>query len=181
MMMYAIALTMNGKAKSELTELRARFGTNINYSIEPHVTLSYPFTLKTDINVIENKLSEVAGQTKPFALILDGIRYWEGRNNVAYVAVQNQLSVFNLHVAVTRALQGLITGDTTYNLQNFTAHLTINEQIPGEALPNLKKELSRHEPTYRVKMTSLTLFEAEPNEKRETWKPTRIFRFLNSE
>ena len=56
MLMYAIALTMKGKAKIELTELRARFGTNMNYSIAPHVTLTYPFTPKTDIRIIQNKL-----------------------------------------------------------------------------------------------------------------------------
>ena len=138
MLKYAIALTMKGKAKTGLTELRARFGTDMNYSIEPHVTLTYPFKLITDISVIENKLSEVAAQTKPFVLILNGIRYWEGRNNVAYVAVQNQLPVYNLHAAIVTALQRLISGNTTFDLQHFTAHSTINEHIPAEALADLK-------------------------------------------
>jgi 2'-5' RNA ligase len=138
MLMYAIALTMKGKAKTGLTELRTRFGTDMNYSIEPHVTLTYPFTTKVDISIIQNKLREVAAHTVPFVLILNGIRYWEGRNNVAYVAVQNQLPVYNLHAAIVTALHGLILGDTTFALQHFTAHSTINEHIPEEGLTALK-------------------------------------------
>lgn len=180
-MMYAIALTMKGKAKTGLTELRARFGTSMNYSIEPHVTVKMPFTLKTDISVIERKLREVAAKTMPFTLMLNGIRYWEGRNNVAYVAVQNQLPVYNLHAAIVNALHGLIEGDTTFNLQNFTAHSTINEGIPAEALAALKQELSAYQPQYRVRITSFTLFGAEPNEKLKKWEPVGIFRFPKSE
>ena len=180
MLMYAIALTMKGKAKTGLSELRARFGTDMNYSIEPHVTLTYPFTPKADISIIQNKLSEVAAQTKPFTLELNGIRYWEGRNNVAYAAVQNQLPVYNLHAAIVAALQGLISGNTTFDLEHFTAHSTINEHIPGEALAALKQELSAYQPQYRVNITSFTLFAAEPKEKGEIWKPVRIFRFPKS-
>ena len=180
MLKYAIALTMKGKAKTGLTELRTRFGTDMKYSIEPHVTLTYPFTPKVDISVIENKLSEAAAQTKPFTLELNGIRYWEGRNNVAYVAVQNQLPVYNLHAAIVAALQGLIEGDTTFDLQHFTAHSTINEDIPGNALSAVKQELSAHQPQYRVRITSFTLFGAESNEKLELWKPVRVFRFPKS-
>jgi 2'-5' RNA ligase len=177
MLIYAIALTMKGKAKKELTELRARFGTNMNYSIEPHVTIIFRFTLKTDIRIIQNRLSEIATQTRPFMLVLNGIRYWEGKNNVAYIAVQNQLPVYNLQATIIDALEGLISADTTFNLQNFIAHLTINEHVPGESLSNLKKELSAYHLEYRMNINSFALFAAAPNEKGEEWKPVRIFCF----
>jgi 2'-5' RNA ligase len=181
MLIYAIALTMKGKAKKELTELRARFGTNMNYSIEPHVTITYPFTPKTDVRIIQNKLSEIATQTRPFILLLNGIRYWEGKNNVAYIAVQNQLLVYNLHATIIYALEGLISGDTSFNLQNFIAHLTINEHAPGESLAVLKKELIMYRPKYRVNINSFTLFATETNDKPEIWEPVRIFRFSKTE
>ncbi len=179
--MYAVALTMNGKAKTELSELRARFYKYMKYDIEPHVTIMYPFTPVGNISDIHTKLSEIVEHAKPFLLVLNSVRYWEGLNNVAYVAVQNRLPVFNLHVAIIHTLQGLTTGDTTYNLQNFAAHLTITEHIPTEDLPNLKKELSVLEPKYRVRITSFTLFENEPSKKGKTWKPNQIFRFGSSE
>lgn len=179
MLMYAIVLTMTGRVKTELTELRARYATYMKYSIEPHVSIRYPFTLRVDISTIHVKLVEIARQTKPFTLVLNGIRYWEGQNNVAYVAIKNRPPVFNLHVALTHALQGLITGDTTYDLENFIPHLTICEGIPSEILPTLKEELSKYDPNYKVRMTSFVLFQAESNEKSETWKRTRVFRFLN--
>lgn len=177
MLIYAIALTMKGKAKKELTELRTRFGTNMNYSIEPHVTIMFRFTLKTDIRIIQNRLSEIATQTRPFMLVLNGIRCWEGKNNVAYIAVQNQLLVYNLQAMIIDALEGLIAADTTFNLQNFIAHLTINEHVPNESMSTLKKELLAYHPEYRVNINSFTLFAAETNEKPEKWVPARIFRF----
>ena len=99
---------------------------------------------------------------------------------MAYVAVRNQLPVYNLHATIIHALEGLISGDNTFILQNFTAHLTINEHAPGETLAALKKELSTCKPEYRVRITSFTLFAAEANEKPEIWKPVRIFRFPKS-
>ncbi len=150
----------------------------MKYSIEPHVTVKYPFTLKTDINTILTKLGKVAVQTKPFTLILDGICYWEGSNNVAYVAVQNKLPVFNLHVAINSALKGLTIGDTSYDLQNFIPHLTISEHIPDDVLPSIKQELINYEPKYRVRMTSFTFFETKPNENLEIWVPNRVFNLL---
>ena len=181
MLIYAIALTMKGKAKKELTELRSRFGTNMNYSIEPHVTITYPFTPKTDISNIQNKLSEIAAQTKPFTLVLNDIRYWERKNNVAYIAVQNQLPVYNLHATIFHALEGLISGDTSFSLQNYKAHLTINEHAPGEKLDALKKELLAYRLEYRVNINSFALFAAETSEKPEKWVPARVFRFSKTE
>ena len=178
-MMYAVVLTVAGKAKTGLAELRTRFGAHMKYTIEPHVTIKYPFTLRADIGIILNKLNEVAGHAKPFVMVLDGMRYWEGPNNVAYVAVKNRKAVFDLHSAVTLALQGLTAGDTTYDFQNFTPHLTISEHIPNDILPGVKRELSEHEPKYRVKTTSFALFEAEPSDEWETWKPAGVFRFQN--
>jgi len=181
MLIYAIALTMKGNAKKELTELRSRFGTNLNYRIEPHVTIIFRFTPKTDIGIIRSKLSGIAAQTKTFTMILNGIRYWEGKNNVAYVAVQNQLPVYNLYATIIHALEGLIAGDATFNLQNFIAHLTISEHVPGESLAVLKKELAAFKPEYRVNINSFALFAAETNEEPEIWEPVRMFRFPKPE
>lgn len=178
--MYAVALTMTGKARTELAALRDRFGTSMNYSIEPHVTVKSPFTLTVDINVVEARLEEVARQTKPFWVVFDGVRYWEGANNVAYVAVRDRTPVFNLHVAIAQALRALAEGDTTYDLANFTPHMTIGERIPDSALPAVKAELATFRPRYRLKMSSFTLFAAEPNLTQETWKSARVFRFQPS-
>jgi 2'-5' RNA ligase len=95
--------------------------------------------IKVDINIIRAELEDIAARTRPFTLILDGIRYWEGSNNVAYVAVKNKVPVFNLHVAVTHSLHGLVAGNDIYDLENFMPHLTISENIPGDTLSTIKQ------------------------------------------
>ena len=114
-------------------------------------------------------------------MALNGIRYWEGKHNVAYIAVQNQLPVYKLHATISDALEGLISGDTSYSLQNYKAHLTINEHAPGEKLDALKKVLLVYHPEYLVNINSFALFAAETNAKLEKWVPVRIFRFPKME
>ena len=178
--MYAVVLTLRGKAKTELANLRDRYARYIKYEIEPHITVKYPFRLKSDISTIHAALDQIAGLTRPFALVLDGIRYWEGPNNVAYVTIQNRLPVFNLHMAVTTALRDLTLGISTYDLENFTPHLTISENIPDDELSIVRQELSKYNPKYKVEITSFSLFETESNDGREIWKRTREFRLLKS-
>jgi len=175
--MYAVALMVGGKAKAEVAALQARYARFMRYTIAPHVTVQYPFTLMTDTGVVEARLAEVARRTKPFWVVFDGVRYWEGANNVAYVAVRDRAPVFDLHVTVKQALEGLAKGDATYDLANFTPHMTIGERIPDSALAEVKKDLCACEAKYRVRMASFTLFAAEPDPRWETWKAARVFRF----
>ncbi len=180
-MMYAVALMVGGKAGREVAGLQARYAGSMRYAIAPHVTLKYPFTLKADIGAVEASLEEVARHRKPFWVVFDGVRYFEGTNNVAYVAVRDRAPIFDLHMAVTQALQGLVEGDATYDSENFVPHMTIGVEIPGSFLPTLKDELASFEAQGRVRMTSFTLFAAEPDPKFETWHAARVFRFGSEE
>ncbi len=175
--MFAVALMVTGKAGAEIAALQARYAGFMKYSIAPHVTVKYPFMLKADITAAEARLEEVARQTRPFWIVLDGVSYWEGANNVAYVAVRDRAPVFSLHVALTQALQGLAAGDATYDSANFTPHATIGVQIPDTFLPTLKQEVSAFQPKHRLKMSSFSLFASEPGPKGETWSAARVFRF----
>ena len=61
--------------------------------------------------------------------MLNGIEYFEGTNNVAYVAVENKWPVIGLHTDIVYSLKGLIeeSDKEAYKLERFTPHVTIGE------------------------------------------------------
>lgn len=178
---YAVVLTTHGKAKKELSRWREKYAGYMKYTIAPHVTVKFPFTLKADISIIQARLNKIAERTKSFTLILDGVRYWEGQNNVAYVAVKNPRPVYDIHTAIIHDLEGLTAGNNTYDRENFVPHVTLGEYIPADSLPMIKEELSGFHFSYRIKVTSFTMFGSEPNNDWDIWRPVNVFKFINSD
>ena len=72
---YAVVLTFPGDIAESLNKLREKHNKYTGYTIEPHLTLVYPFVPQGDITTVNEKLDAVAGRTKPFTLILNGIEY----------------------------------------------------------------------------------------------------------
>ena len=168
---YAIALTFPAEVAEKLSSLREEYNRYVGYTIEPHITLAYPFLPEVDIATIKEKLQAVAKRTKPFSLVLNGIEYFEEANNVAYAAVENKRPVIDLHTDIKHSLDGLIKDEYTegiYNLERFTPHATISEQIPDEVFPIIKKALADCVLHYEIKITSFTLFSADED---GIWKP----------
>ncbi len=176
-----MVLTTHGKAKTELSRWRERYAGCMKYTIEPHITIKFPFTLRADIGIIQARLNDIAGRTKSFMLILDGVRYWEGQNNVAYVAVKNPLPVYNIHTAVIHGLEEFTAGYNTYDLGNFVPHLTLGEHIPDELLPKIKTELAGFQIKYRIRVTSFTMFSSVMRKEWETWQPANVFNFTDTD
>ena len=106
--LHAVTLTFSGEIKDLFSKLRQNYQQYIKYTIVPHITLVYPFAPKVDISIINKMLEEVAKRTSPFTLVMSGIEYFQGHNNVAYVAIANKQPVKELHIDLIRSLRGLI-------------------------------------------------------------------------
>ena len=172
---YAVALTFPSEVTERLSRLREKYNQYVGYTIEPHLTLVYPFLPKDNISIIKEKLKAVAKRTKPFTLVLNGIKYFEEENNVAYAAVKNKQPVVDLHIDIMSSLKGLITEEYTdgmYDFERFTPHVTIGEQIPDEVFLTVKKVFSDYELHHEIEIVSFVLFSADEN---GIWKPTCVF------
>jgi len=180
MIIYLVVLTIPGEVGKELDTLREEYGKYMNYTIEPHVTLKYPFVPKVDLAVVKKKLEVVARKKKPFVLRLSGIKYFEGGNNVAYVAIDNERPVIDLHIDVVKSLRGLVEEESEleYDPERFVPHVTLGEHIPDDVFPTVKKQLSNYELRYEVDVVSFDLFATEQNETWETWKRVYAFELL---
>lgn len=180
MIIYAVIITLRGKANKEIAILREQYNKYVNYIIVPHITLLYPISLKNDLTAVCTKLAEVAQQTKPFVIELNGVQYFEGQNNVAYVAIEKRQSVVDLHYHINRALSQAIINNTNqpYTYKQFTPHVTIAELIPTNLFPSIKMELSKLVLRYRVRIDFFSLFSAEQNKTWETWKQGQVFKLL---
>jgi 2'-5' RNA ligase len=119
-------------------------------------------------------LEAVAKRTKPFTLVLNGVKYFEGANNVAYVAVKDRRPVIDLHVDIFHSLEGLVKEeyDGRYALEHFTPHVTIGEHIPDDVFPAVKEEFSDYKLYYGSEITSFSLFSGEMD---GMWGPVRVF------
>ena len=173
--LYTVALTFPSEVEEGLSRLKEQYNQYVNYTIEPHLTLVYPFVPEVDIVIINEKLEAVAKRTKPFTLVLDGIEYFEGTNNVAYAAVENKRPVIDLHTDIIQSLKGLTKEpytDGKYNLEGFTPHVTIGEQIPDEVFAIVKKQFSDYKLHHEIKIVSFSLFSSGED---GIWKSAHVF------
>lgn len=176
MTFYTVILTFPKEVERKLKKLREKYNKYTSYSIDPHITLKQPFSPTVDFAIIDKKLKAIAKRTRPFVLILNGIEYFEGTNNVVYAAIKNKKSVVDLHSDIVRSLRGLVKEKykEEYELGRFLPHATIGEEIPDKVFPVIKKELSSYSLKYKIKINSFNLYIAG---KKEIWKPVGVFKF----
>jgi 2'-5' RNA ligase len=178
MIIYAVVITLRGKAQKDIDNLREKYNKYVNYTIVPHITLLYPAELKNGLSALYAKLEEVAQQKKPFILELNGVQYFDGENNVAYVAIKERKPVVDLHYNINQAVSGIImkNASQTYSYEHFIPHVTIAEHIPPDIFPSIKAELSKLAIKHRVRIDTFSLFSTQQNKTWETWEQERIFK-----
>jgi 2'-5' RNA ligase len=129
-----------------------------------------PITL---LEYVYEKLEIVAKNAKPFTLVFDGIEYFEGANNVAYVSISNQTPVKELHRNLNNSLKGLI--QEAYNQKfindHFIPHMTIGEKIPGTIFPDVKKRFTGYKISHESEISDFSLFCGENGK----WQVMRVF------
>lgn len=174
--LYAIVLTFPPKISGEIDKYRSEFHRYVRYTIEPHLTLIQPFSIRSEISVISSHLQKIAERTSPFTLVLDGVAFFEGRNNAAYLSIMNKKPVAALHMDIIKSLEDAIDEGSNgrFHRENYIPHVTYGEQIPDEVLPDVKKELAGFHPHYECEITGFSLFSAGED---ENWKQERFFEF----
>jgi 2'-5' RNA ligase len=171
---YAVVLTFSPAIAKILSRLRQEHLQYVDYTIEPHLTLIYPFMPVFSLYRVIEQLEQVARRTKPFGIILNGIKYFENESNVVYAALENKRAVKKLHSDLVISLEGLIKEQHTdgkYNLERFVPHVTIGNKIPDAIFLEIKKKTSRHRLYFEDDITDFTLFA----EKKGTWQRKRVF------
>jgi len=182
---YAVVLTIPGKCGREIARLRRRYSKFMDYSIEPHITLA-PVFRASSASQLSAPLAEVACQASPFSLKLTVVRYFEGQNNVAYVAMEDPGPIFALNALIARALDGLaattgMAGLTVggqpllFDRSTYIPHVTIAENIPKEELAAIKSELAPLQMEQTVKIRSFCLFTAEADAKPQMWGQLSVY------
>lgn len=179
MNVYAAVLTIPGKAGKEISALRERYARFMDYSIEPHLTLAYPFTTSVDLPLVRQQLDNAARGASPFNLKLSGVRYLEGPNNVAYVAIRDGRRIFALNRKIAGALKNLVASNEPllYDPKTFIPHVTIAEYIPQEMLAAVKDGLSVVHIDYTFRVGSFSLFFAKEGEKPQIWRRASVHSF----
>jgi len=159
MIQVAAALLFPEDVSKAIDELRLRFGTPVVRAVVPHITLIYPFTPKTSIDVMHEGLEPVGQRHAPFTVLLNGFRYFEGENTVAYLAVEDAGPILTLHRSVADALSDIAEGRLAhFENEHFVPHVTIHDGVPKERLPSLKAELNAVDFRREARMDSFALF-----------------------
>lgn len=159
--LYAVALTFSGEIEEIINDLRDGFQEHMKYSEIPHLTLVYPFAPLDGIDSVNARLAETAGRIRPFRLIMKGIEFFEGSNNIAYIAVADKPPVMELYRHLNESLEGLtrdIYAGLVYDFDEFTPHMTIGERIPGDIFPEVKKRYAGVDVYYAADITDFGLF-----------------------
>ncbi|MHB8105556.1 MAG: 2'-5' RNA ligase family protein [Dehalococcoidales bacterium] len=171
---YAIALTFSEKIENMFDRLRTDYQQDIEYTIVPHITLVYPFAPVFTLFQVNEQLEKVAKRTRQFSIILNGIKFFENGNRVAYAALQYTRPVKKLHTDIVKSLDGLIKElrtDEKYNPERLIPHVTIGGKIPANKFPGIKKRFSRIKLHYEDDITFFSLFIVEKG----SWNRTRVF------
>jgi 2'-5' RNA ligase len=173
---YAVALLLPDKIENELDRLRGEYSKYVRYITYPHVTLEYPFQIEVDQRTIIDRLAVVARNTSPFTLMLRGIEYFEGDNNVAYIGIANKQPVIELRTDIVSHLGGMIEVEEQYKEidlpEKFIPHLTIGEGIPNKIFADFKKRMTDYKIDHEVEVKSFALFFKDEG---GIWKPTQVF------
>jgi 2'-5' RNA ligase len=159
MISYAVALTFPPEVKEELSKLQKEYTEYISYRIEPHITLKYPFATDVGVVVINDRLHKVANATRSFIVVLNGVKYFEGENNVAYVAIENKGPIIDLHYRIVHSLEDL---DKEESMEIFDL----------EVFPRVKDSLSSLHIRYDIEVNSFSLFSARED---DFWKSIGSF------
>jgi 2'-5' RNA ligase len=168
----AVALLFPDDVSEAIDEVRLKFGTPRVRTVVPHITLIYPCTPKAPMPVVVERLNAVAQQRPPFDIELNGFRYFEGQNTVAYLAMENTEPVSGLHRLLANALADITEGGPAhFENDDFVPHVTIHDEVPRERLASLMLELEGRSFQREARIDQFVLFTNEG----DGFKPVQTF------
>jgi 2'-5' RNA ligase len=153
---------------SYLQSSRASFGDQQAQAIPTHVTLLPPTSVPAEqVQTVVSHLARVAGQLRPFDLLLEGTDTFRPVSPVVFVRVARGGDGCD---AVQRAVRtGPLQRELTFP---FHPHVTVAHHLDDDALDRAAKELAEFSAAFAV--TAFVLYEHGSD---GVWRPSRLFRF----
>jgi 2'-5' RNA ligase len=170
MAMFAVALIFPENVSKKIDTVREQFGTESVRAIIPHITLKFPFSPRVETDVICDKLQSIALQTRRFKISLGGFRFFK-EPNVAYIYLEDQRPVFDLHQSIIRSLDGLVDGRGQYELNNYVPHITVGDDIPEDTLDSFKLKITDYYFQEETVVDSFVLFANDGT----GWQISKVF------
>jgi 2'-5' RNA ligase len=172
---YSVALTFPGEMEILMSKLRERYRPHLHYAFVPHITLVYSFLPASGIDKLIPRLEEAAAKARPFKLTLEGIRYFQTVNNVAYIAIRNQEDVKALMHDIVLAIKSEVTGyyaGDAYHPDHLIPHMTIGEKIPAHLFPAVKEHLAGFTIQKELEVNNFVL----AGENGNLWETLKVFK-----
>ena len=157
---YAIALVFPGEMEAVMSHLRESYRPHLRSALFPHITMVYSFLPAAGMEKVIEQLEAVASKSRPFNIVLEGIRYFQTVNNVAYIAIKNQEPVKALMHDIVTAIRSHVTGyyaGDSYHPDHLIPHMTIGEKIPPHIFPELKQRYASLDIRRELAVNSFTL------------------------
>lgn len=176
MTQLAVALLFPSDVTRAIDEARKRFGSTRARSVVPHITLVYPFVPVVSVGTIAERLIDVAKRTAPFVIALNRFGYFEEPVRLIYLGVSNETEIARLHRAVSDALCVMSQSKIAhFDDRDFVPHISINDDVTGDQLPGIIKQLDLLHLDLRAKIDRFCLFQDEG----DGWKTSQTIDFAS--
>ncbi len=141
---YAVALILPQEVEDLLNRLRGVHCSQMTFISIPHITLGY-FLTDVELTIVKRAIEQLAEMTVPCTLNLNGIEYFEGDLNTAYVAIENTEPVISLRLKISEHLQRAVGTNIGEHSDSYCyhPHVTIGTNISALAFPAIKEMLSQ--------------------------------------
>ena len=174
--LHVAALILPDEIAGELNKMRGRYRRQMQYLTTAHISL-YPFSVETDPAAVLEALKSTAVGTKPFCLRLTDVRFFGEPGNAAYVAVEDNPALIDLHADVVGCAQKFaakVGWRTLYEPGIFTPHATIGEGMAADVLKTVRQKLAGVRLDRQVEIRSFRLFTRCED---GVWRVTHTFPF----
>ena len=176
MSLHVAALILPDDIAGELDKMRGRYRRQMQYLTTAHISL-YPFSVEIDPAAVLEALKSTAVGTKPFCLRLTDVRFFGEPGNAAYVAVEDNRDLIDLHTGVVGCAERFaakVSWGALYETGLFTPHATIGEGMAPDILKTVRQKLAGVRLDRQVEIHSFGLFTRCED---GVWRVTHTFHF----
>lgn len=173
-MSYLLLLKVPEKVCDYVAQLQDRFDFKKRF-LEPHITLVPPFKLRGDLNekLLLSELEKVG--FNPFKQVIDGIDFFEGKNNVIFLDVVMNNYLMKLYLSIRNILEPVSQrayGKGPLFRSTYKPHITVAKRLSDQKFLKAKSELLDENFDVAWRVRSFWIYNFSKNNK---WKPMHKF------
>ena len=129
-----------------LKRVRDHFEPGVNEKIPPHISLTYPFWWKKELDELIKIMAKEIRNFSPFLATISGIGVFVNLSQVIYAQVLPKESFEKIHDSLHKTLQGKAEFDISFfpggKLPSFIPHITLAMNAEEKDVDKAKKMLS---------------------------------------